>query len=349
MRRTTFLLMASLLIAGCGGTDPGGSAGAGGARSSGGEGSAVMGTTSRASSPASGLVRIGASGGSVEVEVEVADDTDEMQKGLMGRTALAEDAGMLFVYPEERELSFWMKDTLIPLSIAFMDSDGRIVDIQDMQPLDQTRHYPAEPAQYALEVNQGFFAERGVQVGDTVELPQPGFASPPSSAEVVQAFRDAELEVGESYPVEQEPGWEQRPVPRTYEEAMRFLVPSLGADAEGESSSSGPRRTSAPCATSTRIWHPLNARMSTTRAWCSCRLATSYRRARRRGTEQYCGRRFSLLLYVSRPRSLGRAAFMLRCMCWQQDLKVFLFFCTMTTVNRKRRYTFGGDEDSRLL
>jgi hypothetical protein len=180
MKRTIVLLMASLLIAGCGGTDPGGSAGddgssgdAGGAEGSGGEGSTAMETTSRASSPASGTVRIGASGGSVEVEVEVADDMDEMQKGLMGRTALAEDAGMLFVYPEERELSFWMKDTLIPLSIAFIDAEGRIVDIQDMKALDdRPPHYTsAEPARYALEVNEGFFDERGVEVGDRAGLP----------------------------------------------------------------------------------------------------------------------------------------------------------------------------------
>ncbi len=184
MRRTIVLLMTSLLIAGCGGTDTGGSAGgssggvssgagAGSAEGSGDEGSTAMETTSRASSPASGTVRIAASGGSVEVEVEVADDMDEMQKGLMGRTALAEDAGMLFVYPEERELSFWMKDTLIPLSIAFIDAEGRIVDIQDMKALDdRPPHYTsAEPARYALEVNEGFFDERGVEVGDRAGLP----------------------------------------------------------------------------------------------------------------------------------------------------------------------------------
>jgi uncharacterized membrane protein (UPF0127 family) len=80
---------------------------------------------------------------------------------------------MLFVYPEERELSFWMKDTLIPLSIAFMDSEGRIVDIQDMRALDdEPPHYnSAEPAQYALEVNKGFFDEHGVEVGDEAKLP----------------------------------------------------------------------------------------------------------------------------------------------------------------------------------
>ena len=81
---------------------------------------------------------------------------------------------MLFVYPDERELSFWMRNTLIPLSIAFMDSEGRIVDIQDMKPLDDTPpHYTsAEPAQYALEVNKGFLDGRGVEVGDTAALPE---------------------------------------------------------------------------------------------------------------------------------------------------------------------------------
>ena len=109
----------------------------------------------------------------VEVRVEVADDLAEQAKGLMDRTALGENRGMLFVYPEERELSFWMKNTLIPLSIAFIDSERRIIDIQDMKPLDDEppSYVSAEPAQYALEVNQGFFEKRSVKVGDRVELP----------------------------------------------------------------------------------------------------------------------------------------------------------------------------------
>jgi uncharacterized membrane protein (UPF0127 family) len=80
---------------------------------------------------------------------------------------------MLFTFEEEQTLYFWMKNTLIPLSIAFIDSEGRIVDIQDMKPLDDDPpHYvSAEPARYALEVNRGFFEERGVKVGDRVELP----------------------------------------------------------------------------------------------------------------------------------------------------------------------------------
>lgn len=109
----------------------------------------------------------------VPVEVDIADTDAERQTGLMGQNVLPENAGMLFVFEGEQTLSFWMRDTLIPLSIAYIDAEGRIVDIQDMQPLDDVPpHYvSAEPAQYALEVNQGFFEERGVVVGDTVELP----------------------------------------------------------------------------------------------------------------------------------------------------------------------------------
>ena len=117
------------------------------------------------------LTIVTSSGERVPVQVEIADTPGEIQTGLMGRSALAEEAGMLFVFDQEQILSFWMKDTLIPLSIAYIDAEGRIVDIQDMQPLDETIHPSAEPARYALEVNQGFFEGRGVAVGDVVELP----------------------------------------------------------------------------------------------------------------------------------------------------------------------------------
>jgi uncharacterized protein len=120
-------------------------------------------------------VTIDASGGEeVEVRVEIADDASERARGLMHRTALAENRGMLFVFPDEEVLSFWMKNTLIPLSVAFIDSEGRIVDIQDMKPLDDEppSYVSSEPARYALEVNQGFFEEHGVKVGDRAELPE---------------------------------------------------------------------------------------------------------------------------------------------------------------------------------
>ncbi len=114
------------------------------------------------------------SGEEVRVRVEIADNASEHARGLMYRTTLAENRGMLFIFEGEQTLSFWMKNTLIPLSIAFIGSEGRIVDIQDMKPLDDDppSYVSARPAQYALEVNQGFFEERGVEVGDRAELPQ---------------------------------------------------------------------------------------------------------------------------------------------------------------------------------
>ena len=114
------------------------------------------------------------SGEEVRVRVEIADDAFEIARGLMYRTTLAENRGMLFIFEGEQTLSFTMKNTLIPLSIAFIGSEGRIVDIQDMKPLDDDppSYVSARPAQYALEVNQGFFEEQGVEVGDRAELPE---------------------------------------------------------------------------------------------------------------------------------------------------------------------------------
>jgi uncharacterized membrane protein (UPF0127 family) len=129
--------------------------------------------TAASSSPeeSATLAIISSDGERAEVEVEIADERDEQQRGLMERTELAEDAGMLFVFERDEPRSFWMRNTLIPLSIAYIADGGRIVDIQDMQPLDETSHPSTEPARYALEVNQGFFAERGIQIGDEVEIP----------------------------------------------------------------------------------------------------------------------------------------------------------------------------------
>ena len=173
MRLWKIVVVLALLLAGCGG--PQGDSDTPSQRTSQTTGTTAAGKEETTSGP-SGLrtLVIDASGGEkVDVRVEVADDLAEQAKGLMDRTTLGENRGMLFVYPQERELSFWMKNTLIPLSIAFIDSERRIIDIQNMKPLDdKPPHYvSAEPAQYALEVNQGFFEERGVRVGDRVELP----------------------------------------------------------------------------------------------------------------------------------------------------------------------------------
>ncbi|RMF62729.1 MAG: DUF192 domain-containing protein [Calditrichaeota bacterium] len=116
-----------------------------------------------------GLVTIHIAG--VPLKVEVAQDDRTALEGLMYRDRLPENQGMLFVFPGPRVLTFWMRNTFIPLDIAFIDENGVIVDIQHMVPLDETRRYvSAAPAQYALEVNVGWFRKHGVQVGQKVQF-----------------------------------------------------------------------------------------------------------------------------------------------------------------------------------
>lgn len=113
------------------------------------------------------------SAGAVSLDVQVADTPSERQTGLMGRKSLSPYDGMAFVWDEPVESSFWMKDTLIPLSIAFWDEDGRIISILDMGLCaeDPCPSYgPEEPFIGAVEVRQGALARRGVAVGDQVEL-----------------------------------------------------------------------------------------------------------------------------------------------------------------------------------
>jgi uncharacterized membrane protein (UPF0127 family) len=102
------------------------------------------------------------------LQVEVADTPQTRQTGLMGRTHLGSDAGMLFVFEQKAAHCFWMQNTLIPLSIAFLADDGTIIDIQDMQPQTLTFHCPRGPIRYALEVAQGGFRSRGIQLGTRV-------------------------------------------------------------------------------------------------------------------------------------------------------------------------------------
>jgi uncharacterized protein len=111
--------------------------------------------------------------GEVVVQVEIADTQAERARGLMGRTELADDAGMVFSFPQDSTSAFWMKDTLIPLSIAFYRADGRIVRILDMEPCrrDPCRVYdPRAVYRGALEVGQGAFRRWGVEVGDTLRV-----------------------------------------------------------------------------------------------------------------------------------------------------------------------------------
>ena len=104
---------------------------------------------------------------SARVDVEVVDTPETLQRGLMFREELAESAGMLFVFPAPRRLAFWMKNTPLPLSIAFIDDGMRVDAVEDMRPLDEGPRYRSRGAcRFALEVNQGWFAAHGVRVGD---------------------------------------------------------------------------------------------------------------------------------------------------------------------------------------
>lgn len=149
MRLLPIAILCALALAACGGDDGGGGAGAG------------------------PQVLIDTGEEEVAVDVEVADSDQERAVGLMHRESLPEDAGMLFVFSEEASGGFWMKDTLIPLSIAFADADGRVLRILDMEPCEDDPcpiYDPGVSYRSALEVNQGAFSEWGVEEGDRLRL-----------------------------------------------------------------------------------------------------------------------------------------------------------------------------------
>ena len=116
-----------------------------------------------------GLVVRSDDGEAARLRVEIADTAEERQVGLSGRSSLDRDAGMLFV--TEGHLGFWMKDTLIPLSVAFLSECGEVLAIANMEPQSLEIHNTARPYSFGLEVNGGWFAANGIEVGDDVELP----------------------------------------------------------------------------------------------------------------------------------------------------------------------------------
>jgi uncharacterized protein len=120
-----------------------------------------------------GTLSIETGTGLVEISVEVADSDDERRRGLMGRGSLPADAGMVFLFEREHEGGLWMKDTLIPLSAAFLDRDGRVLRIVDMTPCESDPcpvYDPGVSYVAAVEVNRGAFAQLGVAVGDVARL-----------------------------------------------------------------------------------------------------------------------------------------------------------------------------------
>ena len=105
------------------------------------------------------------SAGMYRIEAEVAANDQHRQVGLMNRKTMPAQRGMLFVFPQERTHCMWMRNTLIPLSVAFIDADGYIINIEDMQPQTEDNHCAKVPARYALEMNEGWFAQRGIKPG----------------------------------------------------------------------------------------------------------------------------------------------------------------------------------------
>jgi len=112
----------------------------------------------------------------VVLQIEVADTPEARSQGLMSRRRLADNAGMLFIFEEQGSWGFWMKNTLIPLSIAFIDENWMIVDIKDMKVAPSPANGPfdiyesATPFKYALEVNRGYFRTKGIGAGAKVRF-----------------------------------------------------------------------------------------------------------------------------------------------------------------------------------
>jgi len=102
------------------------------------------------------------------IRVEVVQKDEDRMKGLMFREKLGKNDGMLFIFDDPGYHSIWMKNTLIPLSVAFLDRDGVILNVEDMEPQTTDSHTAAGPATYAIETNKGWFAERKLKPGDKV-------------------------------------------------------------------------------------------------------------------------------------------------------------------------------------
>ncbi|HOX29109.1 MAG TPA: DUF192 domain-containing protein [bacterium] len=152
IKMSLLILIVMMFCAGCGGSAPG------------------------ASYSASGMpvidVRISNSAGAdFTVKAEVATTVEQHAYGLMNRSSMPADSGMLFVFDSEDTLSFWMKDTLIPLDMIFADADKKIVDInRNAAPLSTTSFTAARPAKYVLEVNGGYCDRNGIGIGDMLSF-----------------------------------------------------------------------------------------------------------------------------------------------------------------------------------
>lgn len=107
--------------------------------------------------------------GMYRINSEVAADQGNRMQGLMHRKSMAQHEGMLFVFTEQAIHCMWMRNTNIPLSVAFLDESGRIINVEDMEPHTENNHCAKTPARYALEMNKGWFAARKIKAGTTIK------------------------------------------------------------------------------------------------------------------------------------------------------------------------------------
>ncbi|HYF20123.1 MAG TPA: DUF192 domain-containing protein [Ramlibacter sp.] len=118
-----------------------------------------------AQEPQMDLPRVRLSAGMHQIDAQVATTPDQRATGLMWRKQMPQHEGMLFVFEQPSQLCFWMKNTLLPLSAAFLEEDGTIANIADMQPQSLDSHCATKPVRYVLEMHQGWFAKRGIKPG----------------------------------------------------------------------------------------------------------------------------------------------------------------------------------------
>lgn len=121
------------------------------------------------------LPRVKLQAGMYQIDAQVAQAPDERTIGLMFRKEMPQQEGMLFVFEQPSKQCFWMMNTLLPLTAAFVDDDGTVVNMADMKPQTTNSHCSAKPVRYVLEMNQGWFARKGIKAG--FKLSGPPFAT----------------------------------------------------------------------------------------------------------------------------------------------------------------------------
>jgi uncharacterized membrane protein (UPF0127 family) len=122
-------------------------------------------TTAQAQTP---MPRMELTAGFHRIEAEVAANQKNRMQGLMHRRSMQPNEGMIFVFTQDERHCMWMRNTFLPLSVAFLDAEGRILNIEDMEPQTEDNHCAAAPARFALEMNKGWFAAKGIKPGQRI-------------------------------------------------------------------------------------------------------------------------------------------------------------------------------------